>query len=289
VRQSEPIEQLSLSRVSENGTSIAVISPLGGAIRQLLINDFEIVPEFSLADPLKYIYGHTLAPWPNRLQDASYEFGGEQLRFDDLDAQNNKNHGLLLSEVFEVRAHSNEQLVLGYRFGGHEGYPFEIDLEVSFALKESTLEVEAKATNHGDPAPFAIGFHPYLLTGQEFELNANVTGRSIQNERMLPIGVEPIDSLTLTQYSEELSSLDHCFVGGSRVTLTRPDGAVVVEALENLPYFMMYRPSDPLATAGPVIAIEPQSSMANVFRDDVDSVLLERAETKRYRFAIRKL
>ena len=275
--------------MSENGTSIAVISPLGGAICQLLINDFEIVTEFSLADPLKYIYGHTLAPWPNRLQDASYEFAGESYSFRDLDAQNNKNHGLLLNEVFEVRSHMTDQLVLGYRFGEHDGYPFAIDLEITFALTESALEVDARVTNHGDLAPFAIGFHPYLLTGQEFELTANVTGRSAQNERMLPIGIEAMDSLTLTQHSEELSSLDHCFVGGNKVTLTRPDGAVVVEALENLPYFMMYRPGDALASAGTVIAIEPQSSMANVFRDDIESVVLERDETKHYRFAIRKL
>lgn len=275
--------------MSENGTSIAVISPQGGAIRQLSINDFEIVPAFSLTSARKYVYGNTLAPWPNRLQDATFEFRHEQFRFDDLDAQNNKNHGLLLSEVFEVREHSNERLVLGYRFGSHAGYPFEIDLEVSFALTDSALEVEAQATNHGNAAPFAIGFHPYFLTGQEFELTANVTGRSVQNERMLPIGVDAIDSLTLTQHSEELGSLDHCFVGGNQVMLTRPDGAVVVEALENLPYFMMYRPSDALASAGPLIAIEPQSSMANVFRDDIESVVLERAETKHYRFAIRKL
>ncbi len=275
--------------MSENGTSIAVISPLGGAICQLLINDFEIVPEFSLADPLKYIYGHTLAPWPNRLQNASYEFAGESYSFSDLDAQNNKNHGLLLNEVFEVRSHMTDQLVLGYRFGEHDGYPFAIDLEITFALTESALEVDARVTNHGDLAPFAIGFHPYLLTGNEFELTSDVIGRSVQNERMLPIGVDSIGSLKLTQLSAELSSLDHCFVGGSRVTISRPDGAVAVEALENLPYFMMYRPSDQLAGAGPVIAVEPQSSMANVFRDDIESVLLEPGQTKHYRFAIRKL
>ena len=275
--------------MSENGTSIAVISPLGGAICQLLINDFEIVPEFSLADPLKYIYGHTLAPWPNRLQDASYEFAGESYSFSDLDAQNNKNHGLLLNEVFEVRSHEEDQLVLRYSFGEQDGYPFSIDLEITFALTELALEVDARVTNHGDLAPFAIGFHPYLLTGHEFELTSDVIGRSVQNERMLPIGVEAIDALKLTQLSAELSSLDHCFLGGSRVTITRSDGAVAVEALENLPYFMMYRPSDQLAAAGPLIAVEPQSSMANVFRDDIQSVLLEPGQIKHYRFAIRKL
>ena len=275
--------------MSENGTSIAVISPLGGAICQLSINDFEIVPEFSLAEPLKYIYGHTLAPWPNRLQDAAYEFQGEHYSFDELDSENNKNHGLLLTEVFEVRKHEVDRLVLGYRFGEHAGYPFQIDLEVTFILTQSALEVHARVTNLGGSAPFAMGFHPYLLTGHKFELSASFTGRTIQNQRMLPIGIESINSLTLTQASPELDSLDHCFVGADQVMLVRPDGRVVVEAIENLPYFMMYRPSDHLSAAGPVIAIEPQSSMANVFRDNLDSVLLAEGETKNYRFAIRKL
>ena len=275
--------------MSENGTSIAVISPLGGAISQLLVNDFEIVPEFSLAEPLNYVYGHTLAPWPNRLQDGTYEFEGQHYSFSDLDAQNNKNHGLLLQALFEVRQHLADRLVLGYRFGQDEGYPFDIDLEISFSLTDSALEVDAKVENHGGAAPFAIGFHPYLLTGPKFELEGNFNGRSIQNERLLPVGIEAIDSLKLNESSNELQTLDHCFVGGNQIQLIRPDGGVVVEAIENLPYFMMYRPSDQLSNSGAVIAVEPQSAMANAYREEPDSVRLAQGETKHFRFAIRKL
>jgi aldose 1-epimerase len=289
VRQSEPIEQLSLSRVTENGTSIAVISAQGGAICQLLLNDFEIVPQFALENPLAFIYGHVLAPWPNRLQDGSYRFKNADYKFGNLDAEDNLNHGLVLTESFEVRSHSADSLVLGYKFGEDANYPFNLDLEVHYVLTESSLEVTARARNLSEDAPFAIGFHPYLLTGEDFQLTADFRSQSVQDARMLPAGEKAIAGIDFNQDSPELETLDHCFYGADRVLLVRPGGKVLVEAIENLPYFMLYRPSQLLSDSGPVIAIEPQSARANVFRTDIDSVVLPAGETRNYRFAIRKL
>jgi aldose 1-epimerase len=289
VRQSEPIEQLSLSRVTENGTSIAVISPLGGAICQLLVNDFEIVPQFSLSDPLALRYGHVLAPWPNRLEDGSFDFRGTSYRFENLDAQQNLNHGFLSGKTLEVRSHKSDSLVLGYRFGEHPSYPFEIDLEIHYRLTDSALEVSAKATNLGVDAPFAIGFHPYFLTGDDFQLSANFTSQSVQDQRMLPVGEKAISGIDLTELSPELQTLDHCFWGADQVLLVRPGGKVLIEAQENMPYFMLYRPDRLLAESGPVVAIEPQSAKANVLKNDIESVVLPAGQTRHFRFAIRKL
>jgi len=273
--------------VSENGTSIAVITPQGGAISQLLVNDFEIVPKFSLSEPLSHVYGHVLAPWPNRLADGSYLFESEHHAFEELDQQNNKNHGLVLDRAFE--AHGTENLVLGYRFGSDRAYPFDIDLEIHYTLTDSGLEVSATATNFGDRAPFAIGFHPYLLTGEKFTLVMAATHKSIQNERLLPIATQEIPGLALNQDSVELQTLDHCFEGADSVVITRPEGEIIIEAIENLPYFMMYRPQAALSSAGPLLAVEPQSAVANAFNQDIESVILESGERKSFRFGIRKL
>lgn len=267
---------------------MAVISRRGGAIHQLLVGDFEIVPKFSLANPLDFVYGHTLAPWPNRLEDGQYQFAGKNFQFEDLDAQGNKNHGLVLDELFEIRAQSDHSVLLGYRFGSDAGYPFEIDLEISYELRGSGLEVLATATNLGQDAPFAIGFHPYLLTTESFSLSANFQEQSIQDERLLPIGTKPIAGLQLDQDSPGLSELDHCFSGADEVVITRPDGEVVVKATANLPFFMLYRPNRHLSEAGAVIAIEPQSAMANVFRTSPDSCLLPAGQSRRFGFAIKK-
>lgn len=274
--------------MTENGTSIAVISPRGGAICKLLFNDFELVPDFLAADPLDYVYGHTLAPWPNRLEDASYEFRGTSYQFEDHDAQHNKNHGLLLTEDFEIREHLKDRLTLGYRFGEHPGYPFEIDLEIQYALTDKGFEVAATAMNLGNDAPFAIGFHPYFLTRDHFRLQAKFSSKSIQNERMLPVGTEVIAGLDLDQDSKELADLDHLFEGANRVSIAREDGALVVEAIENLPFFMAYRPKDQVASE-PVLAIEPQSAKANVFSTDIESVVIPSGEQKTYSFQIRRL
>jgi aldose 1-epimerase len=288
VRQSEPKEQLSLSRVSESGTSIAVISLRGGAICELLVGDFEIVPKFSLDDPQAFIYGHTLAPWPNRLEDGSYVFQGQTYEFSNLDGQHNKNHGLVLDQVFEVRSHASEELILGHRFGTELGYPFEIDLEISYVLGDDGLEVIATAWNLGQDAPFAIGFHPYFLTGDSFLIDADFTQQSVQNERMLPTGMSEISGLHLNQSSPELQALDHCFFGANELVIKRPGGKVSVEAIKNLPYFMIYRPHQKLSDSGDLIAVEPQSALANAFRNNIEDCILPAGQKRDYIFAIRK-
>jgi aldose 1-epimerase len=289
VRQSEPLEQLSLSRVSENGISIAVISARAGVISELLLNGVAVIPKFRLPNPEDFIFGSVLAPWPNRLADGQYQHGGRSYSFGNLDLQNNKSHGLLLDEQLEVRHHGQSELVLGYQFGSDPNYPFQIDLEIKYQLLETSLKVSATVSNRGNTAPFAIGFHPYLLTGDSFRLTAAFSKIVRNDERMLPHAIEEIAGLDLNQDSTELSTLDNCFYGADSVLLSGSAGSFEVRALENLPYFMLYRPKERFFQAGGAIAIEPMSAPANVFRADPDSVQLAEGETKQYSFEIRTL
>jgi aldose 1-epimerase len=275
--------------VSENGTSIAVISPRAGAISELLLNGLSVIPQFSLPNPADFVFGCVLAPWPNRLEDGAYQHQGKDFSFDQLDAQQNKNHGLLLAENFEIRAQTQSELVLGYRFGRNENYPFSIDLEISYQLLDHSLQVCATAKNMGPVAPFAIGFHPYVLTAESFKLSADFSQIGLNDERMLPAGIEPIAGLELDQNSPELQTLDNCFFGSDSVQVTAPNGSFEIRSLENLPYFMLYRPKQRFFESGGAIAIEPMSAPANVFRTDPGSVQLAAGETKQFRFEIRKL
>lgn len=273
--------------MSENGTSIAVISRQAGAISELLLNGVSVIPEFALQNPRNYIFGSVLAPWPNRLQDGQYEHGQQRFRFSDLDDQNNKSHGLLLDEKLDIRSHTQAELTLGYRFGKDPGYPFPIDLEVRYQLLETSLLVSATATNTGPAAPFAIGFHPYLLTADTFRVSAAFTHVALNDERMLPNSIQAIAGLDLGPDSEELKTLDSCFYGAEVVEVSGPSGSFEVRALENLPYFMLYRPRPQFFDLGGAIAIEPMSAPANIFRTDPASVLLAAGESKRFRFEIR--
>ena len=268
---------------------MAVISREAGSLLKLFINDLPIIPGCILPNPSELVFGSVLAPWPNRLEDGSYSHIGKTFSFDGLDAESNKNHGLLVKENFEVLDQASHSLLMAYRFGTDPGYPFEIELRLEYQLFEDGLRVTARAENFGQRAPFAIGFHPYFLTGPEFSLAADFTHQGISNERKLPVAIEPIPGLALNQNSADLSSLDHCFMGASEVVVNRPEGAFVLRALENLPYFMLYRPDKKLFAEGSALAIEPMSAPANIFRNDPDSVMLEEGETKVFSFEIRKL
>ena len=273
--------------MSENGTSIAVIALRSGAICQLLVNDFEIIPKFALEDSSKFVFGSLLAPWPNRLEDGSYSHQGKNFAFGDLDKDDNKNHGLLLERDLEVREHSESSLRLGYKFGSDASYPFEIDLEVCYHLESTGLVVTAVATNLGADAPFAIGFHPYFLTGDEFELSAEFSKEILANERLLPTGEQEITGLHLDESSPQLATLDTCFKGASEVEIRRPHGSFVVRTLESLPFFMLYRPQDQIFESGSALAIEPMSAAANVFQSDIESVILGANTAKSFSFEIK--
>ena len=275
--------------MSENGTSIAVISPRAGAISELLLNGIAVIPKFRLTNPKDFIFGSVLAPWPNRLADGEYQHAGQDYSFDNLDFQNNKSHGLLLEEELEVRYHGETKLTLGYQFGSNSNYPFQIDLEISYELLQDSFLVCATAKNTGPVAPFAIGFHPYVLTAESFKLSADFSQIGLNDERMLPAGIEPIAGLELDQNSPELQTLDNCFFGSDSVQVTAPNGSFEIRSLENLPYFMLYRPKQRFFESGGAIAIEPMSAPANVFRTDPGSVQLATGQTKQFRFEIRTL
>ena len=275
--------------MSENGTSIAVISPQASAISELLLNGVAVIPKFKLPSPRAVIFGSVLAPWPNRLADGEYQHAGFEYSFDNLDSQNNKSHGLLLDEQLQVRSHTETSLTLGYLFGSDPNYPFQIDLEISYELLETSLRVTATAKNSGPTAPFAIGFHPYLLTADSFKLTAAFSHVVRNDERMLPSSIEPIAGLELDQDAVELKTLDNCFYGADSVRVQSPSGSFEVRSLENLPYFMLYRPKQKFFDLGEAIAIEPMSAPANVFSTDPGSVQLAKGETKRFSFEIRTL
>lgn len=275
--------------MSENGTSIAVISATAGAILELLLNGVSVIPQSRLSKPEGSAFGSVLAPWPNRLADGEYGHAGLSYCFDGLDPQNNKSHGLLLDENLQIRSHTQTKLILGYIFGSDPNYPFEIDLEISYELSESGLVVIATATNSGSSAPFAIGFHPYLFTADSFKLSAAFSHLTINDERMLPNSTTAITGLNLDEDSLELNTLDNCFSGADSVRVSGPNGSYEVKVLENLPYFMLYRPKQRFFEAGGAIAVEPMSAPANVFRADPGSVQLAAGEIKRFSFEIRTL
>ena len=135
-----------------------------------------------------------LAPWPNRLGDGRYSFDGSsgQAPLDE-PGRRNAIHGLVRWIPWQVRSRAQNVLVMGCALHPQPAYPWRLALEVEYRLGRGGLTVTATATNVGRrPAPFGIGFHPYLTVGTPTVDDVRLTlpaGRCLAtDERGLPTG-----------------------------------------------------------------------------------------------------
>ena len=113
--------------------------------------------------------GQVLIPWPNRLEDGSYEFDGRrhQVPIDDPAENERDPRPGPLGGVDGRRARAGVRRD-GALLHPRPGYPFSLALRIEYALSDAGLSVTTTATNVGpDPCPYGGGAHPYLTLGTE--------------------------------------------------------------------------------------------------------------------------
>ena len=114
-----------------------------------------------------------LAPFGGRIGDARYRFDGHEY---DLEpgvegAAREFRHGFVRGADFEIaELHANDTLaqciLATSTIRPRSGYPFSIDLAVTFTLDAAGLALEARMRNVGErPAPCFFGWHAYFRAG----------------------------------------------------------------------------------------------------------------------------
>ena len=86
--------------------------------------------------------GQVLIPWPNRIEDGSYEFDGRrhQLALDD-PAEQDAIHGLVRWVAWNVAERDSNRVVMEHLLRPQPGYPFplEVRIETEEAFSSSQL------------------------------------------------------------------------------------------------------------------------------------------------------
>ncbi len=199
----------------------AVVTESGGALRVLEHEGRPVLDGFGTDEMASGGRGQLLMPWPNRLEDGSYTFGGRdhQLALTE-PARRNASHGLARWVAWTLEEHTPSSVSLVYRLMSQTGYPWTLDLHVLYTLTADGLTVTQTATNMSDePAPYACGAHPYLVAGSapadDWELTLPAATRSLTDpERKLPVSREAVDG---TDYDYRVARpirgtvLDHAF------------------------------------------------------------------------------
>ena len=145
----------------------AVVTESGGALRRLSWRGRDLVDGFDDDEMTPGGRGQLLMPWPNRIRDGRYSFGGRDLQLALTEpARHNASHGLVRWATFRCTAHTEASVVLETRVQAQTGYPWTLDVSVAYALGSDGLSVEQRAVNRSaEPAPYACGAHPYLSAG----------------------------------------------------------------------------------------------------------------------------
>ena len=274
-----------------------MVTEVGATLRTYLVGGRPAILGFDEAQLASHSRGQILMPWPGRVGDGRYRWGesDHQLPLDE-PGLGNAIHGLVRWVNWVSEAHSDGRLVMRHRLHARDGYPFCLDLVVTFGLEETGLEATFQATNVGDgPAPFGAGAHPYLTVGAgavdgwmlrlPAETALSTDRRMLPGERAPVQGTEldfrvarPIGQTRLdTAFTDLVRDPDGCV----RVTLEFPEGRrLVLWADRGFPWLLLFS-ADALAAGERRrgLAVEPMTCPPDALRSGEDVISLQPGET----------
>jgi aldose 1-epimerase len=275
------------------GDQQAVVVEVGGGLRSYSAGRQNLLDGYRADEMSSSGRGQVLIPWPNRLQDGSYEFDGRrhQLALSEPERLN-AIHGLVRWAAWTAAEQEPHRAVMEYVLHPQPGYPFTLGISVAYTLSDGGLQVRTTATNLGaDPCPYGSGAHPYLTLGTPSidDLLLSAPGQTIlrPDERGLPTGTEAVAG---TEYDfrqpRRIGStrIDHAFTdlardgdGFARVALRDPDRGTQVSLWvdRSYPYLMLFT-GDALANVNRrSLGVEPMTCPPNAFRTGDALVRLE--------------
>jgi len=279
-----------------HGDQRAFVVEVGGGLRTYAAGGRDLLDGYGEDELCRSGRGQVLLPWPNRLEDGSYELDGERHQL-PLDEPEHRNaiHGLVRWSGWAAAESEPDRVVMAYTLHPRRGYPFRLELAIEYALSDSGLTVRTTATNAGSRAcPFGCGAHPYLTLGTPAvdPLALRIPARSIlrSDERGLPIRREAVDGEHDFREPRPIGSaqLDHAYTDLERdedrlvrVVLRRPDdgSALTIWADETYRYMMVFT-GDPLPDVSRrSLAVEPMTCPPNAFRTGEALIRLEPGES----------
>lgn len=173
----------------------ATVSTIGAALIELSLDSKKLITR--PADPLKIFAGSVLAPWQNRLAKGEWvdDLGQAQSLPVNESGLGNALHGMVYATDFSIREQTSSKVVLGTFLESQAGYPYSVDIEITYELNVDGLKCSFAITNNSDTAaPFVIGFHPYFSIGDASEATLLLPAESYykQDANKIPVSKEAV-------------------------------------------------------------------------------------------------
>jgi len=277
-----------------HGSHQAIVTEVGATLRRYSVAEVDVIDGFDASERASAGRGQVLAPWPNRLDHGRYSFAGRDGRaaLDEPELQN-AIHGLVRWLPWKAVSKSAEAVELACVVHPQPAYPWRLELEVGYRLDGAGLTVHFRARNGSTvPAPFGIGFHPYLAVGlmvDDAVLQVPATQHLALNERGLPVSIDAVAGTNLDfTVARQIGAakLDAAYthlVRGpddlARAFLDGPQSGrrVGLWADQAFRYLMVYTGDkiESPARRRRAVAIEPMTCPPNALRSGTDLLTIE--------------
>lgn len=272
------------------GEQEATVTDVGAKVRRYAVGGRDVFVPFDVDETAPAGHGAVLAPWPNRIRDGRYSVDGVEYQLDISEVERTTAlHGLVMWQRWSIvpvddAAHRDgHATTLELRLAPSAGYPFDLLLRITYRLTAAGLHVQLTATNLGTrTAPYGTGFHPWLSPGDasidECTVRLDARTRVTVDERLLPIGTEPVEGPYDLREARSLRDLDldDAFVdvirdddGLSWIRVTGPDGRTAAVWMDESMDTWQICTGDHIAPASiqrTGVAAEPMSCLADAFR-----------------------
>jgi aldose 1-epimerase len=274
----------------------AVVTEVGAGLRAYSAGGRELLDGYGANEMSPSGHGQVLIPWPNRIEDGAYDFGGKrhQLPLNQV-AEHNAIHGLVRWVAWTVAEREPHRVVLRHSLYPQPGYPFSLALAIEYELTAEGLRVRTTAENVGsETCPYGAGAHPYLTLGTATvdPLVLRAPGGTVlrSNERGIPVGSESVEGTEFDFRGGRPiggTRLDNCFTDlerdgdrPARVELRDPEGGSVTLWLDEGYRYLMLFTGDPLPdVARRSLAAEPMTCPPNAFRTGEGLIRLDPGES----------
>lgn len=292
----------------QQGDQHLTVVEVGAGLRSYQLGDWQVFDGYADQEMCTAARGQPLIPWPNRVRDGVYTFGGTRYQLALTEpGRRNAIHGLVRWANWSLADGDEARAVLDLLLHSHPGYPFNLHVGIEYRLEseEPGLTVTTTATNVGrEPCPYGAGAHPYLTVGSELVDDdvLSAPGRQwlVCDEQAIPVAGEdvagsPYDFIRPrrigdTPLDTTFTDLDRDADGLARVTLDSPDGrrSATLWMDRTYPYVMLFtgdslpQPERRRRSLG----VEPMTCAPNAFQSGEGLIVLEPGEQITSRWGI---
>ncbi len=161
----------SIEIAEQGATLLNFFTPIEGEVFNI-IDGFSTEAEFENSRGAR---SWIMAPFSNRIENGTYSFRGKTYQIKPIKPRSIVIHGFTFYNNFKINSVNIQENFIDLIFHSdclrpevYEGYPFAVDVFISYRLYGNRFEIKVIGKNVGEePAPFCSGWHPYFKTSDD--------------------------------------------------------------------------------------------------------------------------